>query len=194
MLDIGRGHAVGIPVALDLRRFALDGRGRLVLGTDPAAIDHELAILIDSDEDAGDGDLGGVVDNPATLEGLDLLFKLRKTIVDFARQFVDRMICVFEVGVFVAQRQEGRIFFRGQIIDFARDGSQPILMAVWKIEVSRDPLPAFGGQRLSDPLKLFGDEAIEKRHIVEPAVFLIVEQVTRQNRPAGRHIGVEASE
>jgi hypothetical protein len=63
--------------------FALrsDQRGsgydrRIILGTDEAALDEQLAIAIDADERPGAGDLGGIVTYRTTFErpqrGLDL--------------------------------------------------------------------------------------------------------------------------
>ena len=58
------GIAVGLWAAIDVH-----GGWRLVLGPDVAAIDRELAIRVDADEDAGAGDLGGVVADRPILEG-----------------------------------------------------------------------------------------------------------------------------
>lgn len=49
----------------------------------------------------------------------------------------------------------------------------PISRAPW----DRDPLPAFGRDRLGLGLQLLGDEAIEQRHILQPAAVIVLEQI-----------------
>ena len=74
------GREIVIVLAVDtgirLDAFGVDGLDRLVLGAHPAAIDDKLAVLVDGDESAGDGDLDRIIDGRAALEGFELPFDL----------------------------------------------------------------------------------------------------------------------
>ena len=68
------------------RRFRLDGR--FVLRADIAAIDDQLAVGVERDEDAGDGDFGRVVADGTIVEFLQRRLDLAEPLIDLVRQFV----------------------------------------------------------------------------------------------------------
>lgn len=79
------------PTGLDDRRF--------VLGTDIAAIDQELAVVVDTDEDAGAGDVGRIEDLGPGLEGFECGFDFAEPLVHLVGQFVGILILRLELVV-----------------------------------------------------------------------------------------------
>ena len=66
-------------------------------------------------------------------------------------------------------------------------------MAVREIDRRRDPLPAFGRDRLGLGLQLFGSETIEQRHILQPAAIVVCEQIPYDGA-AGVLVSVKSDE
>ena len=75
---LGR-FAVGIALGFDRS---------LVFGPDIAALDAQSAIGIDADEDAGAGDLGGIVDHRAVVERFERRLDLAEPLVDLVGQLL----------------------------------------------------------------------------------------------------------
>lgn len=64
-------------------------------------------------------------------------------------------------------------------------------MTVGEIYGDRDPLPAFGSNRLSFGLELLGYEAVEQDDVLKPAAVVVLEQIP-QNAATRALIGIEA--
>ena len=206
LFGLGRLSADGDDGALAIRRervvgdvvilwgIAVDGLGLFVLGTDPAAIDDKGAVLVDSDEGTGDGDLGGVIDSRTAFEDVELLLDLAEPVVDVVRQLVVLGIFSLETLLLLAQLLALPLLLLGQWREGAGDCAQPVIMAIGKFEVGVDPLPAFGRDLVGGDLQFLGDKAIEKRHIFQPAVLVIIEEVGRKHLATCRHIGIDTDE
>src|ERR1700730_4411084 len=79
---------VGGSTANDGFDLAIDGNGRFVFRPDIAAIDRQHTFVIDADEDAGAGDIGGIVDYCSRFEGGQPRLDLPEPLIDLVRQFV----------------------------------------------------------------------------------------------------------
>ena len=113
---------LGLGLAADRDDGALDGRcGRLATfarpavaagfavrialagasssGPDVAAIDREAALRVDADEDAGAGDLGGIVADWPILEGGERRLDFAETRIDFVGKLVGILVFRLELGV-----------------------------------------------------------------------------------------------
>ena len=64
-------------------------------------------------------------------------------------------------------------------------------MTVRELYGDRDPLPAFGRDRLSFGFELFGHEAVEQHDVLKPAAVVVLEQIP-QNAATRALIGIEA--
>jgi hypothetical protein len=150
----GRGSIVAAGFSIGLSVAAVDGDGRLVLRPHIAAIDHDLAVAVHADEDAGARDVGGIVDDGTFLEGFKRLLDLAQALVDLVRQLVGAVILRFEPVVLGAQRLAFVPLFLGEIDEGAADLAQAVVIAVGQVEVDLDPLPAFDGDLVCDRLQL----------------------------------------
>ena len=122
-LDGGCRRLTGIAVGL---RSAIDVNGgwRLVLGAYVAPIDRELAIRVDADEDAGAGDLGGVVADRPVLEGGERRLDFAETRVHLVGQFVGVLVFRLELAVLGLQRLNRRLLLDREVcwrsVEFAQ--------------------------------------------------------------------------
>ena len=91
------------------------------------------------------------------------------------------------------ERIDGRLFLDGDIDGLSLQFSQATGVAIGKIDSDRDPLPAFGGDRLGLGRQLLGGQAIEQRDVLQPAATVVLEQVA-QDRTTGCLIGLEPDE
>ena len=191
-LNGGRGRLASFTVnLLRIAAFGLDGT--FILGTYIAAINQQRAVGVEADEDAGDGDVGRIVDRWALLEGVEGLFDLAETCVDLVRQLVGFGIFGFEPVVFVAQRFAGGALLIGQVDRDASQFAKPMLVAVGKAQGGLDPFPAFARDLVGGGLQLVGHQAVEQGRILQPATIVRLEQVA-QHDAAGRLISLDADE
>ncbi len=148
------GIAVGLWAAIDVH-----GGWRLVLGAYVATIDRELAIRVDADEDAGAGDLGGVVADRPILEGGERRLDFAEARVHLVGQFVGVLVFGFEFGVLGLQGIDRRLLLGREVCWRPVELAQTMGVAEWEVDIHLDPLPAFGGDLLRLGLQLLGDQA-----------------------------------
>jgi hypothetical protein len=85
-----------------------------VLGTDVAALDAQIAIGIDADEDAGIGRCGRIVDRGPLVERFESGLDLAKPRVSLLRQFVVAGVGLLKLVELGAQRSAGRLLVGGE--------------------------------------------------------------------------------
>ena len=206
-LRLGSGRSAdGDDGALDRRRrfgrdvavrraVAASGRlnRRFILGPDEATIDAQGAFAVDADEDAGAGDLRGIVADRAILEGSHGRLDLAEPLVDLVGQLVGLGVLLLEGLLFGLERGEARLLLLGEGDGVAGQPTQAGGVAIGKVGRDRDPLPALGAQALGLGLELLDHEPIEQRRVLQPAAIVMLEQVA-QDRATGGLIGVEPDE
>ncbi len=72
--------------------------------SDIAALDAQSAIGIDADEDAGAGDLGGIVDHRASIEGLQRRLDLAEPLIDLVGELLGLGVFRLQPVILGAQR------------------------------------------------------------------------------------------
>ena len=102
----GRCGAIGAFVELSIR---LSNTSGLVLATDVAALDPEIAVGADADEDAGIGHDGRIVSGGPLVEGFEQRLDFAKPRVDLVRQFVGAGVGLLQSVELGAQRVAGRL-------------------------------------------------------------------------------------
>lgn len=156
---LGRDRtAFGVGLAITGIVLAIDGDGRLVLGTDITACDNEFAGAVDADENARVGDLGSVIDRRAVLEGGQRRLDLAKARIDLIGQLVVVGVFRLEPLIFLAQRLAGGALLVGQIEERGGQDAKAAIMVVGQIGIDLDPLPALGRDFIGDDLQLLRDE------------------------------------
>lgn len=99
----------------------------------------------------------------------------------------------FKIVVLVAQCLARGALLVGEIGEAAGDLAKAVVVTVGMAGIDSDPLPALGRHFIGDRLQLLRDQAVEKRHVFEPAAIVLGEEVA-QHRAAGLLIGVHADE
>ena len=66
-------------------------------------------------------------------------------------------------------------------------------MAIRRINIDADPLPAFGGYVIGNRLQLLRDQAVEERHVFEPAAVVLGEEIA-EHSATSLLIGFHANE
>ena len=189
-----RADFAGVRVDLFVPRIAIHDLDRpLIFGADVAAIDGKRTVGIDADEHAGDGDLVRVVADRTIVEGFDGRFDLTQSGIDFVRKLIRVLILGNQAVELVLQRIARRLLLRGDVDRNAFDLAETMRDAVGNADGGFDPLPAVARDLVGDRRQLFGDEAIEKTDVLEPAAIVGLEQVA-QNRAARCLIGADADE
>ncbi len=164
-----------------------------VFGPDEAALDLQRPVGVEADEHSGTPDLGRVEPQRSIVEGRDGGLQLAKTLVDLLRQFVGAVILLVQRVEFRLQHLIRRLFICASIERLTPQAPEPIGMAVLEVERSRDPEPAFTGDRLGLDLQLFVDQSLEHRRILQPATPIVGEEVAHHDA-AGRLIGGDSHE
>ena len=173
--------------------FAVNRNRRLVFGPDIAAIDGQVAVRVDADEDAGAGDLGRIVGDRPIFEGGQRRLDFAETLVHLFGQFVGVLVFGFELGVFGFERVDRRLFFGREVRWRAFQFAQTVGVAVGEVDGHLDPLPAFGGDGLRLGFQLLGDQAVEQADILQPAAIILLEEIAHDDA-ASRLIRFEADE
>jgi hypothetical protein len=94
-----------------------------VFRPDIAAIDRQHAFVINADENAGAGDVGGIVDRRPRFEGGQRRLDFPEPLIDLVRQFVGFAIVGLQLARFGFERIDCRAVLIGQV------GWQPIQFA-----------------------------------------------------------------
>jgi hypothetical protein len=123
----------------------LDRLGRrLVLRTDIAALDPEVAVGVDADEYAGACDLGRIVDDSPCFERGERGLDLAEPLVHLVRQFVGLRVFFLEPVVFGLQGVVARTLLVGEIDGLAAQAAEAGGVPIGEVGRDRDPLPALG--------------------------------------------------
>ena len=101
---------------------------------------------VDADEDAGAGDLGGIVADRPILEGSKGRLDFAETLVDLVGQFVGLLVFGLEGFLFGLKRLDGRLLFLGEGDGVAGQPTQAGGVAKGEVDSDLDPLPALGGK------------------------------------------------
>ena len=189
----GRIGAVGRIRSDSAIAFAVNRNRRFVFGPDIAAIDGQVAIRVDADEDASADDLGRIVDYRPIFEGSQRRLDFAETLIHLFGQFVGVLVFGFELGVFGFERVDRRLFFGREVRWRAFQFAQTMGVAVGDVDRHLNPLPAFGGDGLRLGFQLLGDQAVEQANILQPAAIILLEEIAHDDA-ASRFIRFEADE
>ena len=164
-----------------------------VLGADKSALDLQVAVVIDADEDSGAGGLDRVIDRRTLVELFDLRLELGHALIGLLRKLVDAFVLLRETTIFgdggvVA----GLLLFRHRRLG-PRQSSQAIGVAVGKVDRSLRPLPTLGADFRSGLFEPLAREPIEQRCILQPSPVVAVEEIT-QHDAACALISLDADE
>ena len=165
------GFAVAVGLTLD---------GRLVLGTDIAALDGQSARAVDADKGASARDLGRIVEGRPVLEGGDRRLDLLEPQIDRLRQVLAIVMLGVEPVQFLGQGLIGGLFVGGEFGAFARDPAQTGGVAVGEVQRGIDPAPALSREFLGSGADLRGGEGVEQRRILQPSAVVGLEQVAQR--------------
>lgn len=124
------------------------GRRRLILRPNIAPIDGKPSFGIEADEDAGPGNLGRIVSFRPVFERQQRRLDVAETLVHLFGKLIRILILGFELRLLGVQSVDGGLLLQGEIDRFALYFAQAIRMAVGEIDGERNPLPAFGCDRL----------------------------------------------
>ena len=164
-----------------------------VLRPNKAALDTQRAFVIDADKGAGSDDFGRIVADGPIFEDCKRTFDFAKPLVDFFGQFVGFGILFFQRFVLCHEGVVARLLVLGEFCGLAKRRRRPAVVAIREIGRECDPFPAFGAQCLRPGLKLFGDQPIEQRRILQPAAVVVLKQIPHHNAASGL-VDVDADE
>ena len=171
----------------------LGSNWRFILRPHVAALDFHPPGIIDADEDAGAGDVGRVIDRRTLVAGRDLLFEFGHPLVDLLGQLVGAFVFVGETAIFGKRCVIARLLFLADRRIVCRQSPQPIAVAVREVDCDFGPFPTLGADFLHRGVEFFAGEAIEQRHVLQPAAVVVHEKIA-QNDATCRFIGFDADE
>lgn len=132
---------------------------------------------IDTDEDASPGDLSRIVNHRPVFERDQCRLDFAETLIDLIGQLVGILIIGFKLGLLGVECVDGGLLLWGEIDRFAVQLAQAIRAAVGELHGDRNPLPAFGCNRLSLGFELFRHETVEQSNVLKPAAIIVLEQI-----------------
>src|SRR5258708_36328197 len=106
--------------------FGLDAAGCLIFRPHVATGDRQQTLGIDTDEDAGAGDLGRIVDKRSRFQDGTRRLDFSETLINLVRQFVGVLVIRLDLGVLGIEGVKRRPLLLRQISRFALNFAQGV--------------------------------------------------------------------
>ncbi len=199
LLGFGRRAAHRDDSALHTSRLATHGRTTiaplpvltfhsLIVGADIAALDRELAVVADADEDTGPRHLVRAIAHRPGLEDLQRLLDLPEPRIHLVGQFLGLGILRLQLVELITELLTLGTLLIGQVDGGAGQTAHAAGMAIGEIHRDLDPFPALGGDGLRLGLQLLARQPVEQHRVLEPAAIVLLEEIA-QHIAARRLIG-----
>ena len=143
---------------------AVRGRrnGRLILGSDIAALDSQGAGAIDAHEHAGASDLVRGIDDWSLLEGGERGLELGKAPVDLLRDVLRLAVALLQFVEFGSEGVVRGDLVLGERALLADEPAEIIGVAIGEVGRNLDPFPALRADSLRLAVELLRHEAVEQ--------------------------------